>query len=131
MDVARVDQSHHERRSPGLQVFLIEWLVALRLFGAAKAGRQRKWIIQDGDKAEILGNRLERRASARRRAARQRTAHVAHTSLDARGRPAEHALRLFLHKERAELERYRVEAAGEDDPRAARFRGGFVLADHL
>ena len=131
MDVARIDQRHHEGRGPGLQVFLIDRPVALRLLRASKTGRQRERIVQDGHKAEILGDCLERRAPARRRAAGQRAAHVAHAALDAGDRRTKHALGFLLHEESAEFERYEVEAAGKYDAGAGRFRRGFMRLDHL
>ena len=131
MNVAGVDQRHHERRSPGLQVFLIHRLAARRLLGSLEPGRQRERILEDRNQAEILGNRFERRLGARGGAAGQGAAHIAHAALDAQSRRTEHPPGFLLHKEGAEFERHRVEPARKHDARAARFRRGFMLVDHL
>ena len=131
MNVAGVDERHHERRRPGLQVLLEDRLVARRLLRPLEPRRQRERILQHRNETEILGGRLERRLGARGGAAGQRAAHVAHAALDAGSRRAEHLLCFLLHIEHAEFERQRVEPAGKHDARAARFRRRLMLVDHL
>ncbi|MGY3649929.1 hypothetical protein ACVWW2_005220 [Bradyrhizobium sp. LM4.3] len=85
--------------------------VALRLLRAGETRCQRERIVQDRDEADVFGNRIEGRLRARRGAARERAAHIAHATFHARRRCAEHALGLFLHEERTELERHGIKAA--------------------
>ena len=59
-------------------------LLPFGCFGAGEAGRQRERIVQDRDQADVLGHRIEGRLRARRGAARERAAHVAHAALHAR-----------------------------------------------
>ncbi len=102
---------HHERRGPGLQVFLRNRLAAARLLGTLNFRSQCERVVEDCNEAEIPSHGLELGPRACRGPAGERAAHVAHTTLDARGWRTERAPGLLLHEERSELERNRIEPA--------------------
>ena len=131
MHVAGVDGRHDKGRRPGAHVLVEQRLVAARLFRTVEPRRQDEGILHHRDQAEILRHGRERRPRACCGAAGERAFHGADAALDPRDRRAELLLRRLLHEVNAELERNRVETAGEQDPRAARFRRRLMRVDHL
>jgi hypothetical protein len=129
--VAGVDGRHHERRHPQAERLVQHGLGARRLARAFEAGRQRERVAQQVQHAGVGGGGGHRRLQAGG-GAPEKVPFILRTRPRTRlAGVAEAGLHLVLQHEHAQVERDRIEAAGEHDARTAGPGLCLVGVDHL
>ena len=128
--VLGVDGGHHEGAGPGAQQRVVGGRVAIGLGRALEARRQRKRVGHQPGGGRVAGGLLEGGQRAGRSAAGQAAAHSLDAPLHPGQRRTQPGLRLVLQVDHAQVEGDGVEAAGEDDARAAGRRRALQQRDH-
>ena len=125
-----VDAGHHERRHPRAGDLVLIGVLAVGLCRTGEAWRQGERIGQHAADRGVLLRRRHGGHAAGHGAARQPAVDAAHPAAHARRRRAQFRLGRLLGEQHAQVERDRVEAAGEHDPRPGRLGRHLVPGHH-